>query len=148
MAHASAPAQAPATSRRRRSHGQDNAYCSLQAAVGWAESCTLTRAFWDSKGDSCLFADVEHELKDRPPLARHLLDLRSALERGEEADRSRLFIRLNGELEAEASESDCVRGTDAPRDFSIAVRTSPHGVVGFSAADGRAFCRWRRPHGR
>jgi hypothetical protein len=86
-----------------------NGYCSLQAAVGRAEPCTLTCAFWDATADSCLFSDVEHELKGRPPLARHLLDLRSALERGEEADRSHFFRRLNGELAAEASQPDCLR---------------------------------------
>jgi hypothetical protein len=86
-----------------------NGYCSLRVAVGRAEPCTPTCAFWDAKADSCLFANVEHELKGRPPLAQHLLDLQSALERGEEADRSRFFRRLNGELEAEASEPDCLR---------------------------------------
>ena len=85
-------------------------YCSLQDVVGWAEPCSGPAcAFWDVGSDSCLFEDVKHELGGRPSLARHLLDLRSALEHGNEADRSRFFHLLNAELEAEASDSEWSR---------------------------------------
>jgi hypothetical protein len=85
------------------------AYCTLQAVIGWAEPCSgRACAFWDAKADGCLFEDVGHELEGRPALARHLLDLRSALERGDETERARFFHRLNEELEAD--DSACSRG--------------------------------------
>jgi hypothetical protein len=77
-------------------------YCSLHAAVGCAELCPgHSCAFWDTSAGSCVFADVTHEL--RTPLARHLLDLRGALERGNDTDRSRFFHLLNEEQEGGAT---------------------------------------------
>jgi hypothetical protein len=57
------------------------ARCTLHGALGRLEPCPGAQcALWDAAEDVCVLGDIEFEIVYRPPLAAHLLELRSALE--------------------------------------------------------------------
>lgn len=85
---------APASSRR----------CTLELALGKTEACPgASCQLWHD--GSCVLEPVELELRSSPALARHLLELKAALERAAttaEEDRARSLFhrRLNAEQAA------------------------------------------------
>jgi hypothetical protein len=55
--------------------------CTLHAALGRVEGCRGADCpFWGSEENGCVLHEVQFEILCRPPLAEHLLELRSALE--------------------------------------------------------------------
>jgi hypothetical protein len=57
--------------------------CTLHGSLGRAELCPGTDcSFWNAAEDACVLRDVWFEIACRPPLAEHLLELRTALESG------------------------------------------------------------------
>jgi hypothetical protein len=55
--------------------------CTLHAALGRDESCTeVDCALWSREESACVLREVRLEILCRPPLADHLLELRTTLE--------------------------------------------------------------------
>lgn len=85
--------------------------CILQDAVGRTESCPGNQCpFWRDEVDGgCVVAPIQRQLRDQPPLAQHLLELRVELHRarhGGEQEGWDLFYRLlTEEQAAETSEA-------------------------------------------
>jgi hypothetical protein len=55
--------------------------CMLQAALHRGGDCPGAECpFWDSADDACALREVQFEILCQPPLAEHLLELRTTLE--------------------------------------------------------------------
>lgn len=78
-------------------------HCTLSAVLGAAVRCSGgTCAFWDASAGACVLRDIERDLRGRPALALHLLELRSELESRRQPDRVHFSVLLNDEQDAEA----------------------------------------------
>jgi hypothetical protein len=73
--------------------------CRLQDAVGRVETCPGSRCpFWDD--EACMFRAVGPDVFERPDVAQHLLELRTALQEegpGSAGPARRLFYLLERE---------------------------------------------------
>jgi hypothetical protein len=83
----------------------DEALCTLQYGVGRVERCPGARCpFWvGDRGElRCVLAPIAYEIRGRPELAQHLLELRRKLDDGRAAGRSLFYRLLDEEQEAES----------------------------------------------
>jgi hypothetical protein len=61
--------------------------CTLHAALGRDESCPeVDCPLWSREESACVLREVRLEILCRPPLAEHLLELRTRLEAARAAD--------------------------------------------------------------